>query len=92
MNYSNVIMIVSTVLLALVFFGAVFINVNIKNSKIELDDLYMERDELEQEIKRYNIEIAALTRPENIIKFIEKNNYKPVPLKDIEILKITGGE
>jgi hypothetical protein len=88
MNYSNLILIISTFMLAVIFFGAVFININIKNSKEELGKMQDEIKILDLQIKRDKIMIASLTRPDNILDFIERNSYKPVPIKNIEILKI----
>jgi hypothetical protein len=88
MNYSNLILILSTFMLAIIFLGAVFININIKNSKENLIKLQDEIEQLDLEIKRYRIEIAGLISPDNVLDFIELNNYQPVPLKDIEVLKI----
>jgi hypothetical protein len=88
MNHSNSMIIISTFMLAVVFFGAVFININIKNSKNDLDKLYEEINQLDIELKRQDLEIAFLTSPGKVLDFIEEHGYKSVPLKDIEILKI----
>ena len=86
MNHSNVIVIISTIMLAVIFLVAVFFNLEIKKSKDELDELKEELVELQIEIKRKEIEIATLTSPKNVLDYIEKNNLKPVLLKNIDMI------
>ena len=63
MNYSNVIIIFSTILLAVIFLGSVFINLEIKNTREELYGIQEKIRDLELEIKRQKIEITTLTNP-----------------------------
>ncbi len=88
MNYSNIVTVISTILIALIFLGGVFINLDIKTSKEELGELYQTIDRLKLEIKRQKIEMATLTSPVNIVRYIEKYDLKPVKLRNIENIYI----
>lgn len=88
MNYSNVVIIISTILLAVIFLGSVFLNLEIKNSREELIGLQDKIKDLELEIERQKIEITTLTNPYFVIRYIDKNNLKPIPLRNIETIYI----
>ena len=79
MNYSNVIIIISTILLAVIFLGSVFVNLEIKNSREELYGIQKKIRDLELEIKRH---------PYFIYDYINKNNLKPILLSNIETIYI----
>jgi|GEM_PF-1213927 len=86
MNHSNIIVIISTLMLAIIFLVAVFFNLEIKESKKELNLLQNDIEEIRMEIKRKEIEITTLISPLNIVEYIEKNKLKPIPIKNIEVL------
>jgi hypothetical protein len=88
MNFSNVIIIISTFLLVCLFIGTVFINLDIKDKKTEIDKLNDSIKILDLKIKRQKIEITTLTNPKFVIDYIERNNLKPVSLKNIETVVI----
>lgn len=88
MNYSNIVTVVASILIALIFLGGVFINLDIKTSKGELEDLYQTIDRLRLEIKRQKIEIATLTSPVLVLEYIEKNDLNSVKLGNIENVHI----
>lgn len=88
MNYSNIVVFFAAFTTSCIFFGSVFVNLQIKNSKVEVIELYEKVDSLKNDIKRQKIEIAALTNPALVLKYIEENGLKPVPLKDITVMKI----
>ncbi len=88
MNYSNVVIIISTILLAIIFLGSVFLNLEIKNSREELFSLQEKIKDLELEIERQKIEITTLTNPYFVIQYIDKNKLKPIPLRNIETIYI----
>lgn len=88
MNYSNVVIIISTILLAIIFLGSVFLNLEIKNSREELFSIQEKIKDLELEIERQQIEITTLTNPYFVIQFIDKNKLKPIPLRNIETIYI----
>ncbi len=88
MNYSNVIIIISTILLAAIFLGSVFVNLGIKSSREELYGIQENIKDLEMEIERQKIEITTLTNPYYVYDYINKNNLNPVPLNNIETIYI----
>ena len=88
MNYSNVIIIISTILLAVIFLGSVFVNLEVKNSREELYGIQEKIKELELEIKRQKIEITALTNPYFVFDYINRKSLKPIPLSNIETIYI----
>lgn len=88
MNYSNAIIIISAILLAVIFLGSVFVNLEIKNSREELYGIQEKIKNLELEIKRQKIEITTLTNPYYVYEYIDRKNLKPVPLSNIETIYI----
>jgi hypothetical protein len=88
MNYSNVIIIISAILLAVIFLGSVFVNLEIKNSREELYGIHEKIKDLELEIVRQKIEITTLTNPYYVYEYISKNKLKPIPLSNIETIYI----
>lgn len=86
MNHSNIIIIISTALIATIFLGSVFLNLNIKNSKEEIKTIKKEISVIKKDLKRQQIEITVLTNPHNILDFIKKNDYKPVPRENIDVI------
>ncbi|HNZ28055.1 MAG TPA: hypothetical protein PK385_11725 [Spirochaetota bacterium] len=88
MNYTNIIIIVSALTISIMFFGGVFMNLGIKSSREELIAAQREIKELKDDIKRYEIEIASLSSPVNIINFINTNNLKTIPIKRIKVIRI----
>jgi cell division protein FtsL len=90
MNRANLFSILSTVVIAVIFFWSVFLNLNIKNSKNKLEALYEEIEEIQLDIKRQNIEITTLTNPQLIIKYIKDNGLQPVPLNQMHYLEVNN--
>ena len=88
MNYSNVIIIISTILLAAIFLGSVFVNLGIKSSREELYSIQEKIRDLELEIERQKTEITTLTNPYYVLDYINKKNLKPVALSNIETIYI----
>lgn len=88
MNYSNVIIIISAILLAVIFLGSVFVNLEIKNSREELYGIQEKIKDLELEIVRQKIEITTLTNPYYVYEYINKNQLKSIPLSNIETIYI----
>jgi len=88
MNYTNFSVIISTFILAVLFFACVFININIREEKRDLDKMKDKISSLELKIKRQKIEITTLTNPKYIINYIDKYNLKPVGLKSIDTIVI----
>ncbi len=88
MNYTNIIIIVSALTISIMFFGGVFMNLGITSSREELIAAQREIKELKDDIKRYEIEIASLSSPVNIINFINTNNLKTIPIKRIKVIRI----
>jgi cell division protein FtsL len=84
MNHSNIILTVASFIIAAIFFSGVFLNLEIKKSRNEIVKITKEIEDLRLDIERKQIEIATLTSPLNVIKYIEKNDLKPVKLKNIE--------
>lgn len=88
MNSTNLIIVISTLIISLIFFGGVFINLDVKRSKDELEILKNDIEKIKIEVKRQRIEIAVLSNPYFVIDYIEKNNLKPVDVDNISILTI----
>ena len=88
MNNSNIVTIIATFLIAVIFFGSVFVNLDIRKSKEDITRLEDEIDKIKIDIMRQKIEITSLTNPVLVINYIEKNGLKPVPLKNVEIIKL----
>ena len=88
MNYSNIITIIASIVIAAIFLGGVFLNLDIKKSRDELDSLKKEIIELKIELKQQYIEISSLTSPVKIIDYIEKNNLKVVPVNKFKTIYI----
>jgi|WetSurMetagenome_2_1015567.scaffolds.fasta_scaffold298455_2 hypothetical protein len=78
--------VLSSMIIAGLFIGSVVINLNVKNSRQELNSMLEEAGKIKQDIKRQQIEISALTNPYNVIDYIEKHDLKSVSLtKKIKI-------
>lgn len=88
MNTSNVMLLISSLFISLIFFMAVVVNLEVKREKEELNLIKKEIQTIRLEIKRAKIEIATLTSPYEIISYIENNNLKPVSSKNIKIIHI----
>lgn len=88
MNYSNLVTLIATLLIAAIFLGGVFLNLDIKNSKEELYNFQDDIKQLKLEIKRQKIEITTLTNPMYVLNYIEKKKYKPAPLKNVDFIYI----
>ena len=88
MRNSNLSVVVSTFILGILFLASVFININIKEEKKELEKMKKKISSLELRIKRQKIEITTLTNPKFVINYIGRYNLKPVGLKDIDTIVI----
>lgn len=86
MNYSNIVILVSTLIIAMIFFGSVLLNLHIKSSKEELYKIQQEIDQLKLDIKRQKIEITTLTNPLRVYEYIEKKGYKAISIKNMEFI------
>ncbi len=82
MNYSNIILTVASIIIAIIFLSGVFLNIEIKKSKDELVKITADIEDLRLDIEKKRVEIAALTGPANVFDYIEKKGLKPVKLKD----------
>jgi hypothetical protein len=69
-----------SVFIAGLFLGSVLININVKNSKNEINRTNEEIKDIIKIIKRQEIEITSLTNPQNVIKYIKEHELKPVSL------------
>lgn len=69
--------------ISVIFLGSVFVNLNIKKQKNELEQIYKEIELIKKDIKRQKIEITTLTNPDYILDYAEKKGYSSVPVKDI---------
>jgi cell division protein FtsL len=81
LNSYNIIIIIASVIIVGLFFGSVFINLSVKNDKIVIEKLNGEIDNLKQDIRKLDADIAEYTNPYRVLKYIEENDLKPVPLK-----------
>lgn len=88
MNRPNIMIIVSSMVISLVFFWAVMVNLDVRRSKEELEVIKQQIEDVKLEIRRANIEIASLTSPEDILSYIEKRGLKPVERENIEFIYI----
>lgn len=79
---------ISSILIALLFIGTVYVNLGIKDTKKMILDKYKKIDEYRVDLKRLKIEIAALTNPQDILIYAEKNNMKSVPLDSVKPIEI----
>jgi cell division protein FtsL len=79
----GIVLIFGSLFLSLLFFFAVFINLNIKAVKIENESLKKEIANLKTDIDRQKIEIARMTSPVKVVAYIEEHDMKPVKLKNI---------
>ena len=89
MNKFNFFVIFASFVIVILFGSAVFINLNIKNSKTEVERLNDEINDIKQEIKRQKIEISSLVSPVLVIDYIKKNDLKAVKLKNVTYIYIT---
>lgn len=80
---SGSIIFIAAITISMIFLGSVFVNLNIKKQKNELQLIYKEIETLKKEIKRKKIEITTLTNPNYILDYAEKKGYSSVPVKDI---------
>ncbi|MBN2547015.1 MAG: hypothetical protein JXB50_14535 [Spirochaetes bacterium] len=88
MNMPNMVTLISTLIISLIFFSGVFINMDVKRSKEELELIMGDIDKIKLEIKRQKIEIATLTSPHLVLEFIKRNNLTCVSKDNIEVIYI----
>ncbi|OHD11418.1 MAG: hypothetical protein A2086_09790 [Spirochaetes bacterium GWD1_27_9] len=88
MNKFNFFVIFASFVIVILFGSAVFINLNIKNSKTEVERLNDEINDIKQEIKRQKIEISSLVSPVLVIDYIKKNDLKAVKLKNVTYIYV----
>jgi len=86
MNVPNLVTIISTLIISFVFFSGVFINMDVKKSKEELELIMEDIDKIKLEIKRQKIEITMLTSPHLVLDYIKKNNLTPISKNNIEVI------
>jgi len=88
MNIPNIVTVISTLIISLIFFSGVFINMDVKKSKEELELIMEDIDKIKLEIKRQKIEIATLTSPHLVLDYIKENNLTTISNDNTEVIYI----
>ncbi|MCG8572890.1 MAG: hypothetical protein MJB14_22385 [Spirochaetes bacterium] len=88
MSKSNTVIFVASFIISIIFFASVFVNLQIKTIKLEVNEIYEEIDELKQTIKRQRIEITTLTNPHKVLEYIEENQLTPLTLDQVNTMQI----
>lgn len=78
--------VIATLVIAVIFLGGVFLNIDIKNSKEELVELREDIDKLKLDIRRQKIEITTLINPGKVFDYIEKKGLQPTSINNVDII------
>ncbi len=84
----NLIIILSSICSTVLLLCTVFVNINIKESKKRLEAEYNAIEEIKKDVKHLKIDIAVLTSPYRVMKYIDDNQLKVQSVYDVEILRI----
>lgn len=79
---------VASFTITLLFIAGVFVNMSIKESKNELEDINEQIVSVQNDLKGLKIEVTSLTNPKKVLEYVEKNEYKTVSVLDIDYLKL----
>ena len=87
-----VLIIVGAFFIVALFMSTVVINTSVREERIAIDRLEEEIKDIKNTMLFQEIEITALTNPKFVYEYIQKNNYKPIKIKNITTLYINNRE
>ncbi len=79
---------IASFIIAVLFFGTVYSVIGVKQLSKAVDIKYNEIEKLRTENKRISIEASVFSNPLDTLDYINKENFLPVPLKNIKIIEI----
>ncbi len=89
MNLKNAFYIVAgSMLISILFLINAFVSLEVRAQREMLSVINREISELKANVKRKKIVVNTLTTPLAVYRFAEKNGYRRVPIKNIDVLYI----